>query len=66
MITEEMVRKKAYELWQFRGESEGNAQEDWLKAEALLKEQQLKLELQKSTAKDPKDYQGRYGLRQVS
>lgn len=37
-ITEEMIRTKAYELWEADGKPEGAAEENWLTAEALLKQ----------------------------
>jgi hypothetical protein len=36
-ITEEMIRLKAYELWEERGKPEGTAEQDWFNAQDLLK-----------------------------
>ncbi len=33
---EEAVRRKAYELYEVRGKTDGHDLEDWLKAEALV------------------------------
>jgi hypothetical protein len=35
-ITEEMIRLKAYELWQADGMPTGSAEKDWFTAQALL------------------------------
>jgi hypothetical protein len=35
--TEDEIRKRAYELYRERGDSSGNALDDWLQAEAELK-----------------------------
>ncbi len=37
-ITEEMIRTKAYELWEANGKPDGMAEQNWLAAEALLKD----------------------------
>jgi hypothetical protein len=36
-ITEEMIRLKAYELWETNGKPAGSAEKDWLTAQELLK-----------------------------
>jgi hypothetical protein len=36
-ITEEMIRLKAYELWEASGRPSGSAEEDWFAAQDLLK-----------------------------
>jgi hypothetical protein len=41
-ITEEMIRLKAYELWEEGGRAEGTAEKDWLNAELLLKKNRKK------------------------
>ncbi len=33
----DLVRKKAYELWEKRGRASGHALEDWLEAERIVK-----------------------------
>jgi len=35
-ITDEMIRAKAYELWEAEGKPEGNAEKNWFAAKALL------------------------------
>ena len=41
MMTQEQIAKRAYEIWLSRGAQHGNAESDWLQAEAeLLKELQ--------------------------
>jgi hypothetical protein len=35
-ITEEMIRNKAYELWEADGKPEGTAEKNWFTAKALL------------------------------
>jgi hypothetical protein len=35
-ITEEMIRLKAYELWEASGKPSGSAEEDWFAAQELL------------------------------
>ena len=37
-ITEEMIRKKAFELWKANGKPAGTAEEDWFAAQALLRD----------------------------
>jgi hypothetical protein len=37
-ITEEMIRIKAYELWEVKGRPTGAAEENWLAAQALLQD----------------------------
>jgi hypothetical protein len=36
-ITEEMIRLKAYELWETSGRPTGSAEKDWFTAQELLK-----------------------------
>jgi hypothetical protein len=36
-ITEEMIRLKAYELWEKSGRPAGSAEKDWFTAQELLK-----------------------------
>jgi hypothetical protein len=38
-IDEDAIRAKAYELWQLRGCPEGGAEDDWERAERLLREE---------------------------
>ena len=33
---EELVRRKAYELYELRGKTEGHAMEDWVKTESKI------------------------------
>ena len=33
-----LISQKAYELWQQRGRQDGNALQDWLEAERILRE----------------------------
>jgi len=33
----DLVRKKAYELWEKRGRASGHSLEDWLEAERIVK-----------------------------
>jgi hypothetical protein len=40
-IEEEQVRDKAHELWQERGCPEGTPDEDWYRAEQLLRDEAL-------------------------
>lgn len=40
MITQEQIAKRAYEIWQKRGGQDGNAESDWLQAEAELQKEQ--------------------------
>ena len=35
-ITEDMIRNKAYELWEASGKPPGTANKDWFAAQALL------------------------------
>jgi hypothetical protein len=35
-ITDEMIRAKAYELWEAEGKPEGNAEKNWFAAKTLL------------------------------
>ena len=35
-ITEEMIRSKAYELWEANGKPEGTAEQNWFAAKTLL------------------------------
>ena len=37
-VTEEMVRIKAYELWEAGGKPKGRAKENWFSAQTLLQE----------------------------
>jgi hypothetical protein len=37
-ITEEMIRRKAYELWEASGKPAGSAEEHWFSAQNLLNE----------------------------
>jgi hypothetical protein len=37
-ITEEMIKAKAYELWEANGRPEGSAEQNWFAAKALLQE----------------------------
>lgn len=37
-ITEEMIRNKAYELWEANGKPTGTAEENWFAALALLRD----------------------------
>ncbi|MCX7824260.1 MAG: DUF2934 domain-containing protein [Verrucomicrobiae bacterium] len=39
MITQEQIAKRAYEIWLSRGGQHGNAESDWLQAEAELKKE---------------------------
>jgi hypothetical protein len=42
-ITEEMIRKKAYELWVANGKPEGKAEQNWFAAKAQLQAAEDKL-----------------------
>ena len=35
-VTEEMIRVKAYELWEAGGKLTGSAEQNWFEAQALL------------------------------
>lgn len=37
----DMIRKKAYELYEKRGRKSGHAMEDWLEAERIMKKRAL-------------------------
>ncbi len=37
----ELIRKKAYELWEKRGRTNGNAMKDWLEAERIIKKRSI-------------------------
>ena len=37
----EMIRKKAYELYEKRGRKSGHATQDWLEAERIVKQRSL-------------------------
>jgi hypothetical protein len=37
-ITDEMIRNKAYELWEADGKPEGSAEKNWFAAKALLQQ----------------------------
>ncbi|HEU0006508.1 MAG TPA: DUF2934 domain-containing protein [Terriglobia bacterium] len=34
-----LISRRAYELWEQRGRQDGNALQDWLEAERMVKEQ---------------------------
>jgi Protein of unknown function (DUF2934) len=36
-VVEEKIRRRAYELYEERGREEGHAEEDWLRAEAEVR-----------------------------
>src|SRR5579884_4110704 len=37
VLDEELIRRRAYEIWEERGRPEGASHEDWLRAEAELR-----------------------------
>lgn len=37
----DMIRKKAYELYEKRGRKQGHSKEDWLEAERIVKQKAL-------------------------
>jgi hypothetical protein len=39
MMTQEQIAKRAYEIWLSRGCQDGNAESDWLQAEAELRKE---------------------------
>ena len=58
-VTEEMIRIKAYELWEANGKPVGSAEENWFAAQALLQDAASK----PSSAKNqPRPY----GLKQLT
>lgn len=51
-ITYEQIAKRAFEIWQQQGEVEGKEQENWLQAEAELRDKASK-ERKKKPARNP-------------
>lgn len=53
-ITYEAIAKRAFEIWKEEGEIEGKEQDHWLRAEAELRQKQLKEQKgKKVSSKDP-------------
>ena len=58
-VSEEMIRIKAYELWEANGRPQGSDKENWFTAQALLQKN-----ASKSTANSP--HSPPIGLKQLS
>jgi hypothetical protein len=59
-ITEEMIRTKAYELWEANGKPEGAAEQNWFAAKAMLLKNKEKPSRKKQDQAPP------IGLRQLT
>ena len=67
-ITEEMIRLKAYQLWELRGRAVGSAENDWYEAQDCLRRELIASQEHSSLGKRKpaqKAKSKRYGLRTV-
>lgn len=61
----EAIRRKAYELWEMRGQPQGSPEVDWLAAELLMRAEGAGGATAGPSAPERGAARARYGLREI-
>jgi hypothetical protein len=61
----EAIRRKAYELWEMRGQPHGTPEVDWLAAELLMRDEGAGEVTAGPSAPERGAARARYGLREI-